>query len=186
MTLAETGLPHEVTVVDFAKGEHKAEAHVRRQPFGRVPAIEDEGFELFESRAICRYLNEKASGSLIPGDIKARAKMEQWISIETSEFSSHAMKFVYEFVFKRPQEASVIEAAGKALDVTCGVMNKQLAQGPFLVGSEFTLADVMFMPYVEYGMTTPVREVFAKHPHFMTWWNAVGARPAWKKVTGKA
>ncbi len=186
MTLAETGLPYELSVVDFAKGEHKQEQHVRRQPFGRVPALEDDGFELFESRAICRYISDKASARLVPGDIKAKAKMEQWISVETSEFSAHAMKFVYEFVFKRQQEASVLEAAGKGLELTCGVLNKQLGQTPFLAGSEFTLADIVFMPYIDYGMTTPVREIFAKYPHFTTWWNTIGARPSWKKATGKA
>src|SRR5580700_11256719 len=87
MTLAETNLPFEMTVIDFAKGEHKQEPHLHRQPFGRIPAIDDDGFTMFESRAICRYLNERASGNLIPRDIKARAKMEQWISIETSEFT---------------------------------------------------------------------------------------------------
>ena len=83
-----------MNVVDFAKGEHKQEAHLRRQPFGRIPAIDDDGFELFESRAIARYLDEKAGGKLVPRDAKARAQMEQWISIETSEFSGHAMKFM--------------------------------------------------------------------------------------------
>src|SRR5690242_1347893 len=87
MTLAETSTPHEFSLVDFAKGEHKQEAHLRRQPFGRIPALEDDGFELFESRAICRYLNQKAAGTLVPSDAKAHAKMEQWISVETSELT---------------------------------------------------------------------------------------------------
>ena len=46
MTLAETNTPFEMHVVDFTKGEHKQEAHVRRQPFGRIPALEDDGFEI--------------------------------------------------------------------------------------------------------------------------------------------
>ena len=185
MTLAENETPYELIVVDFAKGEHKAEAHLRRQPFGRIPALDDDGYELFESRAICRYLNEKVGGKLVPGDLHGRGKMEQWISIETSEFSAHAMKFVYEHIFKRPQEASVIEAAGKALDVTCGVMDRELGRSAFLAGDGFTLADICFMPYIEYGMGTPAKEIFAKHPRFMAWWNKVSERPTWHKATGK-
>jgi len=186
MTLAETSTPHELVVVDFAKGEHKQEAHVRRQPFGRVPALEDEGFELFESRAMCRYVNDKAGGRLVPGELRGRAKMEQWISVETSEFTPHAMKFVYEHVFKRPQEPGVIDAAAKGLEAACAVLDRQLAKTPFLVGAELSLADITFMPYVEYAMGTPAKEIFAKHSHLVGWWSKVGERPTWRKVAGRA
>jgi glutathione S-transferase len=186
MTLAELGTPFEMNVIDFTKGEHKQEAHLRRQPFGRIPTLNDDGFELFESRAMCRYLNEKAGGPLVPGDIKAHGKMEQWISIETSEFSAHAMKFIYEYVFKRPQDPAVLAAAQAALDVTCNVMEKQLAKTPFLAGSDFSLADVSFMPYIEYAMATPAKDIFAKYPHMMSWWNKISERPTWRKATGKA
>ncbi len=185
MTLAETETPFEMIVVDFAKGEHKGEAHLRRQPFGRVPALEDGGFELFESRAMCRYLNEKAGGKLAPSDIQGRARIEQSISVETSELSSHAMKFVYEHVFKRPQEASVLEAAGKALDATCGVLDRQLGTSAFLAGDGFTLADVCFMPYLEYTMMTPAKDIYAKHPRVVAWWSKISERPTWRKVAGR-
>jgi len=141
---------------------------------------------MFESRAMCRYINEKAAGKLVPSTLRGRAKMEQWISIETSEFSGHAMKFVYEHVFKRPQEPAVLEAAGKALDLTCSVMDRQLAQTPFVAGAELSIADIGFMPYIEYAIGTPAKEIFAKHPHVMTWWNRVSERPTWRKVTAKA
>lgn len=185
MTLAETNTPHEMNVVDFAKGEHKLEPHTVRQPFGRVPTLKDDAFEMFESRAMCRYINEKVAGNLVPKDPKVHAKMEQWVSIETSEFAPHAMKFVYEFVFQRPQGKEVIDAATKALEVTCAVMDKQLAETPFLAGGEFSLADVCFMPYIEYAMNTPAKDVFAKYPHFMAWWGKVSERATWRKVSGK-
>jgi glutathione S-transferase len=184
MTCAENGIPFELSVVDVFTGAHKQKPHTDRQPFGRIPAISDDGFDLFESRAICRYLNEKYSGKLVPGDAKGRAKMEQWISIETSEFTNHAMKFIYEHTFKRPQGASVLEDAQKALETTLGTMDKQLEKTPFLTGAEFTLADVMYMPYVEYCMATPAKEFFSKYPNVMAWWTRVSERPAWKKAIG--
>jgi glutathione S-transferase len=185
MTLAETKTPFEMSVVDLGKGEHKKEPHLGRQPFGRVPALDDDGFHLFESRAMCRYLNERASGHLVPSDMKARATMEQWISVETSEFSPHALKFIYEHVFKRPQDKGVLEAAGKAIDVTCAVLDHRLADSAFLAGTEFSLADVCFMPYFEYVMGTPVKEIVSKHARVVTWWSKVSARPTWQKAIGK-
>ena len=186
MTCAENSIPFELSMVDIMAGAHKQQPHTDRQPFGRIPAISDDGFDLFESRAICRYLNEKHNGKLVPSDPKARARMEQWISIETSEFTTHAMKFIYEHVFKRPQGASVLEDAQKALETTLGAMDKQLGKSQFLTGSDFTLADVMYMPYVEYCMATPAKEIFTKYPNVMAWWKRVGERPTWKKAIGAA
>ncbi len=186
MTLAETGVPYELMTVDFAKAEHEASAHMSRQPFGQIPVLDDEGFSFYESRAICRYVNEKASGKLMPSDIKGRAMMEQWISVETSNFSSHAMKFIYEYAFKRPQDPGVLEAAGKALENTLAIMDARLAASPFLAGSDLTLADIVFMPYLEYLMTTPAKELIAKHPHVTAWWSKISERPTWKKTVGRA
>jgi glutathione S-transferase len=186
MTLAENELPFEMSVVDFATGAHKQEPHISRQPFGRIPAMNDDGFELFESRAICRYLDEKGSKKLVPADAKARAKMEQWISIETSEFTGNAMKFVYKHIFQRPQEDAVMESATKGLEAALGVLEKQLAKTPYLVGKDLTLADVCYMPYFEYAMNTPAKDIISKYPSVVAWWDRVRERPTWKKATTAA
>jgi glutathione S-transferase len=185
-TLAETHTPYELVVVDFAKGEHKQPPHTLRQPFGQVPALEDDGFALYESRAMCRYLNDKVDGPLVPRDLRARAVAEQWISIESANFSGHAMKFIYQHTFKRDVEAKVLEAAGQALDKTLGIMDAQLAKHPYIAGSTFTLADICYMPYLEYVMASPAKEIVAKHPNVSAWWTKISDRPSWRKVTGRA
>jgi len=184
MTLAENETPYELSVIDFTKGEHKGEAHVARQPFGRIPALKDDDFEMFESRAMSRYLNEKFSGKLVPADARGRAEMEKWISIETSEFSGHAMKFVYQYIFQRAQEPAVLEAATKGLETTLDVMDARLAKSAYLAGDAFTIADICYMPYIGYAMATPAKDLFAKRPHVMAWWNKISERPTWKKVAG--
>ncbi len=182
-TVAERDLPYELVLVDFAKGEHKQEPHVTRQPFGRIPAIDDDGFELYESRAICRYLGDPG---LVPTDAHARAKMEQWISVETSEFSGHAMKFVYHHIFQRKQDDAVLDAATKALEITLGVMEQALTKQLYFADTQFSIADISFMPYVEYTMGTPVKELYARFPAVMAWWGRVSERPSWRKVAGRA
>jgi glutathione S-transferase len=186
MTLAETNTPHELSVIDFAKGEHKQQAHLARQPFGQIPALDDDGFAMYESRAICRYIDEKVRGGLVPSDLQLRAVMEQWISVETSNFTPHAMKFIYQHVFHRPQEAAVLEVAGKGLETALGVLDARLAKSPFLAGAQLTLADIGYMPYVEYLMGTPVKETFARFPHVTAWWNRLSERPTWQKIVGRA
>ena len=185
MTLAETNQTAEFNLVDFAKGEHKAAAHLARQPFGQVPAFEDGDFSLYESRAICRYINDKVDGPLVPKDQRDRARMEQWISVETSNFTGPVMKFIYQHIFKREQTPETLATAATQLDAALGIMEKQLAATPFIAGKSFTLADICFMPYIEYAMNTPAKEHFAKHPHVAAWWSKISERPTWRKIAGR-
>ena len=185
-TLIETGTPYELVVVDFGQGEHKQPAHLARQPFGQVPTIEDEGFELYESRAICRYVSEQAGGELMPRDARGRARMEQWISIESSNFAPSVMKFVYHHVFGRKQDDASLATAQTGVDTALRIMDARLAQAPYFAGETFSLADVTFLPYFEYAMATPVKATFAAYPHVMAWWNRVSERPSWRKVAGRA
>lgn len=185
MTLAETATPYELVVVDFAKGEHKQAPHLARQPFGQVPALLDGDFELYESRAMCRYINDKASGPLVPRELRDRARMEQWISVETSNFTGPVMKFVFKHIFHREQPPEVLATAGEQLDSALAIMDKQLAGHPFIAGSAFSLADICFMPYIEYAMGTPAKDLFAKHPHVVAWWNKLSEKPTWRKIAGR-
>ena len=184
LTLAETNTPHEMIVVDFAKGEHKQQPHLSRQPFGQVPAIDDDGYKLFESRAIARYINQKVRGPLVPTDVQEFGRMEQWISIETSDFSGPAMKFIFQHTFQRPQSDEVLREAGKSLDLALEVMDARLALAPHFAGTQFSLADICFMPYVGYLMSSPLQERIARHSRVDAWWRRVSERSSWKKIAG--
>jgi glutathione S-transferase len=182
-TLIENSIPYELEMVDLTKGEHKAAANMARQPFGQVPAIDDDGFKLYESRAICRYLDEKGGHKLSPRDARAKALMEQWISIETSNFTPHAMKFVYHHLFHMEQEPKVLEAAGVKVAEALAVMDAHLAKHPYFAGEQFTLADVGFMPYFQAVAMTPAKDLLTKWPNVMTWWTRASERPSWRTVT---
>jgi glutathione S-transferase len=56
VTILEKELPYELILIDIAKGDQKSEDYKKLQPFGKVPVLEDDGFFMFESRAICKYL----------------------------------------------------------------------------------------------------------------------------------
>jgi glutathione S-transferase len=184
-TLVETNTPYELVLVDLMKGDHKSPEHMARQPWGKVPTLDDNGFTMYESRAICRYINDKVGGKLVPTDLRARALMDQWTSVEYSYFTTPTMKFVFHHMFQRPQEPASLESAKKELEHTLPVLDAHLAKHTYFAGTEFSLADVTYMPYVEYGMTTPVKDVFTKHTNFMAWWNRVNERPSWRKVTNR-
>ena len=108
VVLEELGVPYELVVVDMLKDEHKAATHLVHQPFGQVPYIDDDGFVLFESRAIGRYLVAKyAQGDkkkLMPtaaDDLARYALFEQAASVETSDFDVYMNALSWEVIFKR-------------------------------------------------------------------------------------
>jgi glutathione S-transferase len=102
-------IPHEFFPIDLSKGEQKAPEFVEKQPFGQVPYLDDDGFVVYESRAICRYLEEKYSvegegkgPTLVPTkDVKAKALFEQAASVEMANFDPYAGKAAYESVIKK-------------------------------------------------------------------------------------
>ena len=188
-TLAEKGAPFEFVVVDITKGEQRSPEHLARQPFGVVPALDHDGFALYESRAIARYLDAVLPGtSLTPSDAKARAMMEQWISVEHSYFSPHAMKAVLNIWYssmqgKQPDSdviAKGLSDATRALDV----LDKHLAGREFLVDS-FSLADVMYLPYLQYLQDMQINSIVTERANVLAWWKRIEARPSWQKAIGK-
>ncbi len=189
-TLHETNTPFEFNVIDFTKGEHKQPAHLARQPFGQVPAIDDDGFGLYESRAICRYLNQKAGGSLVPTTLQGCATMEQWISVETSNFTPSAMKLIYNSVFfpmqGKAEDPSMIADGNAGVERALKVLEPRLAASTYLAGETFTIADIGFLPYIEDLMATPAKALFAGYPAVQAWWTRCSERPSWRKAAGRA
>jgi glutathione S-transferase len=123
---------------------------------------------------------------LYPRDIKKRALIEQWISIESSNFKP-AENLVAELVFKPmkglPTNPQAVEENTKALHKTLEVMDKELSQRAYVAGDQFTLADIFFIPYTVYLLNTEqFKNLFDQYPNLTRWWNSIKARPSYKKV----
>ncbi|HVY44597.1 MAG TPA: glutathione S-transferase N-terminal domain-containing protein [Minicystis sp.] len=190
ITLAEKEARHDFSTVDLTKGEHKQPAHLARQPFGQVPALEDGAFSLYESRAIIRYLDAKLPGvSLAPKDLEGRAKMEQWMSVESSNFTPVAMKLIYQLVFNKlrglPTDAAVVDQAKKDIAAPLRVLDEALAGKDWLVGT-FSLADVCYAPYLAYlDQAGVLGELLAPFANAAAWWKRLSERPSVKRVVAR-
>jgi glutathione S-transferase len=191
MTLGEKQAKFEFVTLDFAKGEHKTPANVARQPFGQMPSLEDGDFGLFESRAMMRYIDETMPGqALTPKDPKARGRMNQWMSVESEDFTPGVMAIVFQEMFTPMMggktDTAKVEEGKKKLAPALAVLDAHLSKsGPHMIGDDFTLADIAYMPYVEYGVQTSAKEMIQSHKHVAAWWERISARPTWKKVVGK-
>ena len=187
MTLAEKGAQAELVLVMVPKGEHKARPHLAKHPFGKVPVLDDDGFVLYETRAINRYLDRKLGGvPLTPADGKTAARVDQWTNIADAYFVPHAQPLIVETLFRRylggePNQAA-IRAGRDGMAPALDAADEWLATSSFFAGSQFSLADVHWMPYFEYMLRIGEGDGIAKRKNLGAWWNRVSERASWQRV----
>jgi glutathione S-transferase len=187
MTLAEKEHEAEFVLVMLPKGEHKSSEHLARHPFGKVPVLDDDGFVLYETRAINRYIDKRLGGtSLEPRDTQAAALLDQWINIADSYFAPHAHPLIVEILFRRylggAQDVAVIDAGRAGMQHALSTADRRLAASPFLAGQAFSLADIHWMPYIEYMLQIGEGKSITDRANLSAWWTRVSERRAWLRV----
>ncbi|KAJ7828746.1 glutathione S-transferase [Mycena olivaceomarginata] len=182
--LHEHKVPFELIQIDLMAGEHKTPAYLKNQPFGQIPYIDDDGFILYETRAICRYIAAKYSErGLIPTEPKANAVFEQAASVELTNFDPSASLIAIE-LFKQtyfgavPDQALVdaqLEILDKKLDAYDVILSKQR----YLAGDNLTLVDLFHVPYapmIGAGGT----DLLTRKPNVARWYKELVELPSWK------
>ena len=153
--LEETGLPYEAHLVSFDSGDQKTPEFMSLNPYGKIPAIIDPNgpsgrpLPLFESGAILIYLAEKTD-RFLPRDANARYETIQWLMFQVGGIGpmfgqvGFFHKFAgREFEDKRPRDRYVGEARR-----LLGVLNARLEGRTWLMGEEYTIADIAIFPWV--------------------------------------
>lgn len=162
----EAGVPIELIEVDLAKREHKAPDYLEKQPFGLVPylvrsaqlsqtsdhpnaaAQDDDGFILFESRAIGRYIAAKSGNtSILPTEAKALALFEQAVSIEVSNFAPSAIGILYQHHVVKATDKALMNEYITTLNGKLEGYERILAKQKYIAGDNLTIADLSYLPY---------------------------------------
>jgi len=189
--LIEKQVPYELIPINFAVNEHKSPAHLEKQPFGKIPVLEEEdGTFLYESRAIAQYIALKYRNQgtkLFPDedDVKGFGKLQQAISVELCNFDAYASGYAYEKLFKSfhglggPDEAKVAEYTQK-LESTLAIYDNILAKQKYFTGEEVSLADLFHLPYASLTETLGLADLYAKYPNFHRWLKDLQSRESWK------
>jgi GSH-dependent disulfide-bond oxidoreductase len=174
IALAEMELPYELRVVDFAKNEQKSDWYLKINPNGRIPALVDDGFSLFESGAILIYLAEK-TGRFLPGDVQARSRVIQWLMFQMSGIGP-MMGQANVFLRYFPEKIqSAIDRYQREVTRLFGVMERQLESHEYVAG-EYTIADMALWPWVSGHEWSGVP--VDNFPNVQRWLKLVGDRPA--------
>jgi glutathione S-transferase len=185
LALEEKGVAYELVPVDiFGPGGPPAD-HMRRHPFGKIPAFEHEGFRLYEAGAVTRYVDETFAGpSLQPGDSRSRARMTQIISILDSYAYRTLVWDIYVERVARPatgsaaDEARITAALPKA-EVCLSALAELMDEEPWLSERTVSLADLHAAPMFALFRLAPEGEhLLSPHDRLVGWWDRVSARPS--------
>jgi len=183
--LEETGLPYRIHPINIGKGEQFAADFLKIAPNNRIPAIVDndtadgQPLSLFESGAILLYLAEK-TGQFIPQDLRGRQEALQWLFWQMGGLGPMAGQNHH---FNRFAPEKVPYAIKRYVDETArlyGVLDKRLADRPFVAGEAYSIADMAIYPWI-------VPHSFQQQdlndfPHLKAWFERIQARPATQRA----
>jgi glutathione S-transferase len=187
--LEEKSAPYRLSPV--APGAFRSPEHLARHPFGRVPVLEHQGFLVYETQAILRYLDRVLpTPALTPADPKAAARMDQAMGVNDWYLFQGVGNVIG---FQRvvgprlmgltPDEAVIQEAMPKAQTVF-SELARLLGEQPYFAGAALSLADLMLAPQVAFFAETPEWAVLgAPRANLVSWLARMEARPSLKGTT---
>jgi len=151
--------------------------HLALHPFNRVPILRHDDLTIYETSAIAAYVDEAFSGvSLTPKDVKARARMNQWIGVVNSYVYLYMIHHVTHerLVFPElgiPSDEEVVAHALPKVETVLAVLEREFADGRnYLIGSEISIADFFLLPSTfAFSLTEEGRRMYPKYPAFCRW-----------------
>ena len=188
LTLEEKGAPYKLAAM--APGTLKQEPHLARHPFGRIPAFEHDGWILYETRAIMRYVDAVVPGPrLQPEEPRAAARMEQMMNI-TDWYLMPQVSATITFNrvvaprFNRPvDEEKVLQAVPNAR-MCIGEIARLLDGQPWMAGDALSLADLLLAPHLSMFAQAPEGgQILREHDNLTAWLVRIEARPSMQATT---
>ena len=188
--LEETKLPYKEHFVDVWKGEQYNPDFIKINPNSKIPAIVDSDgpggkpITIFESGAILIYLAEK-TGQFMPKDPAARYNVLQWLLFQTSSVGPMFGQFTHFKLFspKGVDNSYSMDRYQTEVKRLYEVLEKRLAQTPYIAGSEYTIADIATFPWTRNHDAQGVK--WDNHPNLARWFKSIEERPAVKAALAK-
>lgn len=172
-------VPFERVDAGAAFGITKTPHYLARNPNALVPTLEDDGFVLWESNAIVRYLCAKyPEGGLYPQDLRTRFDAERWMDWQQTTLNSAGREAFIQFFRtsedkRNPQAIVASEAATEPL---LALLDAHLMQRPFMAGEHLSMADIPIACEMHRWWGLPMRH--AEHPRLRRWYQGLLQLPA--------
>ncbi len=179
---AELDLPFERIDVGGAFGGTRDDSYLAMNPNALVPTIEDDGFVLWESNPIVRYLAAKhGAGTLCPTDLQARADCERWMDWQVSTVGPAIGPVFWGLVRTAPadRDNAAIEAARQKTAAVLAILDNHLSQQPFVGGAAFTMADIPLGVQTYRWMVMDIER--PRLPNLAAWYARLTERPGFQE-----
>jgi glutathione S-transferase len=179
--IGELGLANERIDIGGAFGKNREPAYLAMNPNGLVPTLEEDGFLLWESNAIIRYLAGKfGAGTLEPADPHVRARANQWMDWQLSVIGPAITPVFWGMIRTPPEQRNhkAIDEGKVKTTAAVKVLDEQFAKTQYAAGNAFSMGDIpMAVMCYRYRELVPERPSF---PNFERWYAAIAARPAFR------
>uniref|UniRef100_A0A131Z342 Glutathione S-transferase n=1 Tax=Rhipicephalus appendiculatus TaxID=34631 RepID=A0A131Z342_RHIAP len=182
----QLGLQLDVKNVNLATKEQLSEQYLKINPFHKVPALEDDGFIVYESAAIVYYLLRKYApkSDLYPDDIKLRTHVDQAIAVMYGTVHAHVADFFRPRIILKTKP-SAEELTAYEDNVVKGI-DKIIGDGKFAVGDKLTLADLAIIPQLALAVEMPIVDL-NKYPKLVSYYKSIKSQlPYFEELYGPA
>lgn len=178
--LEEVGAPYRYEVVNLETRDQKKPEYLALNPMGKVPTIVHRGTVVTECGAICAYLADAFPAARLapPIDSPARGTYYRWLFFSGCSFEPA----IIDRMLSRPPASKTGAVAYGCYEDAVETMAKALTPGPYILGREFSAADVYVGSQVAFGMMTKALE---PRPVFQDYTNRLQQRPAYKRFMEK-
>jgi glutathione S-transferase len=181
--LEEAQIPYEYVKVNLLEGAHKRPEHMARHPHGYVPVLEDGGLTLIESAAMCMHVADMKNVLAPAIGTPERARYYQFVVYAVAVLDENVIPLYFHMHLlpEAKRQKPIVERCLPIWAQSAAYLEKQLGQGPWLLGSEFTVADVA----VGYDLTLAAQiGLLSDQPGLREYAGRLADRPAFKKVFG--
>ena len=177
VALLEKEISCELIELDLPGGKHKEDWYAALNPYTKVPTLVDGDLTLYESASILMYLEATHPvPALLPPDQRGRALVDMHVRLCDSQLGRYAgaILFPKRFLPEERWDRAAMEVARQEIGKHFAIIEKELGERPYLVGNSFTLADVAYLPFLQFlGLLDA-----AAGPHLSAWAERILARPS--------
>ena len=177
------GIPFERVDAGHEFGIEKPAEYIEMNPNSLVPAIEDDGLQLWESNVIVRYLCAKHSmGGLYPATLEQRFDAERWMDWQQTTLNPAGRNAFVQLLRVAPEkrQPKLVEESIAATEPLLKMLDGHLANQPYMAGDAFTMADIPIACEIHRWRGTPVPQI--ELPHVDRWYAGIRARDAARGV----
>jgi glutathione S-transferase len=182
----ELGLAYERVDAGGTFGVTKTPRYLAMNPNSLVPVIEEDGFVLYESNAIVRYLAARDSpDGLWPADLRKRADADRWMEWQSNAYTP-AMRDIFWQLIRTPEEKrnpAAVEASRAECERLSAILDAHLAQHRYLTEHGFTAADIVLGCAAHRWLHLPITR--EPRPHLERWYADLRSRPGSRQVTSQ-